>query len=144
MQQPAALIVEGYGVHAPRFAGITVYATHVTTKALQVVTRTEQTAALVNAEMARMVRCLRPLYYIEVLSVLKTAPSFRNRDVLCCIYANVGAVRTPARCSRKLLQQDEQQDTSTRPSWYHEPDLFFVLHMLPPGPPQRECCNTLP
>ncbi len=35
MQQPDdALIVEGYGVHAPRFAGITVYATQVTTKAL--------------------------------------------------------------------------------------------------------------
>ncbi len=30
-----ALIVEGYPVHEPRFAGITVYATQVTTKALQ-------------------------------------------------------------------------------------------------------------
>jgi deoxyinosine 3'endonuclease (endonuclease V) len=48
MQQPDdALIVEGYGVHAPRFAGITVYATQVTTKMLHAVKRTEQ-AALVN------------------------------------------------------------------------------------------------
>jgi hypothetical protein len=37
-----ALIVEGYGVHAPCFAGITVYATQVTTKALQAAKRTEQ------------------------------------------------------------------------------------------------------
>jgi hypothetical protein len=44
MQQPDdALIVEGYGVHAPRFAGITVYATQVTTKALQAAKRQEQT-----------------------------------------------------------------------------------------------------
>jgi hypothetical protein len=43
-----ALIAEGYGVHAPRFAGITVYATNVTTKALQAAKRTEQTAAPVN------------------------------------------------------------------------------------------------
>ncbi len=33
------LIVEGYGVHAPRFAGITVYATQVTTKMLQAAKR---------------------------------------------------------------------------------------------------------
>ena len=39
-----ALIVEGYPVHAPRFAGITVYATQVTTKALQAAKRTEQPA----------------------------------------------------------------------------------------------------
>jgi len=37
-----ALIVEGYGVHEPRFAGITVYATHVTTKALQAAKRKDQ------------------------------------------------------------------------------------------------------
>jgi hypothetical protein len=36
------LIVEGYGVHEPRFAGITVYATNVTTKALQAAKRKEQ------------------------------------------------------------------------------------------------------
>jgi hypothetical protein len=42
-----ALIVEGYPVHEPRFAGITVYATQVTTKALQAAKRTEP-AALVN------------------------------------------------------------------------------------------------
>ncbi len=34
-----ALIVERYPVHEPRFAGITVYATHVTTKALQAAKR---------------------------------------------------------------------------------------------------------
>jgi hypothetical protein len=39
-----ALIVEGYPVHEPRFAGITVYATQVTTKALQATKRTEQAA----------------------------------------------------------------------------------------------------
>ena len=38
------LIVEGYPVHEPRFAGITVYATHVTTKALQAAKRKEQAA----------------------------------------------------------------------------------------------------
>jgi predicted GTPase len=38
------LIVEGYPVHAPRFAGITVYATQVTTKALQAAKRKEQAA----------------------------------------------------------------------------------------------------
>jgi hypothetical protein len=43
-----ALIVEGYPVHEPRFAGITVYATQVTTKALQAAKRTEQPAAPVN------------------------------------------------------------------------------------------------
>ena len=49
MQQPDdALILEGYGVHEPRFAGITVYATQVTTKALQAAKRTEQTAAPVR------------------------------------------------------------------------------------------------
>ncbi len=49
MQQPDdALIVEGYGVHAPRFAGITVYATQVTMKMLQAAKRTEQTAAPVG------------------------------------------------------------------------------------------------
>ncbi len=37
-----ALIVEGYEVHAPRFAGITVYAPQVTTKALQAAKRKEQ------------------------------------------------------------------------------------------------------
>jgi hypothetical protein len=40
-----ALIVEGYGVHEPRFAGITVYATNVTTKALQAAKRKEQSTA---------------------------------------------------------------------------------------------------
>jgi len=45
MEQPDdALIVEGYPVHEPRFAGITVYATQVTTKALQAAKRTEQVA----------------------------------------------------------------------------------------------------
>ena len=49
MQQPDdALIVEGYPVHEPRFAGITVYATQDTTKALQAAKRTEQTAAPVR------------------------------------------------------------------------------------------------
>ncbi len=43
-----ALIVEGYGVHEPRFKGITVYATQVTTKALQATKRKEQSAASVN------------------------------------------------------------------------------------------------
>jgi hypothetical protein len=33
------LIVEGYQVHAPRFKGITVYATQVTTKALHAAKR---------------------------------------------------------------------------------------------------------
>ncbi len=42
MQQPDdALIVEGYSVHEPRFAGITVYATQVTTKVLQAAKRKE-------------------------------------------------------------------------------------------------------
>ena len=40
------LIVEGYPVHEPRFAGITVYATHVTTKALQAAKRKEQTGGV--------------------------------------------------------------------------------------------------
>ncbi len=45
MQQPDdALIVEGYPVHEPRFAGITVYAMQVTTKALQAAKRKEQAA----------------------------------------------------------------------------------------------------
>ena len=49
MEQPDdALIVEGYVVHAPRFAGITVYATQVTTKAMQAAKRKEQTAPPVN------------------------------------------------------------------------------------------------
>ena len=49
MEQPDdALIVEGYGVHEPRFAGITVYATQVTTKTLQAAKRTEQAAAPEN------------------------------------------------------------------------------------------------
>jgi hypothetical protein len=43
-----ALIMEGYPVHEPRFAGITVYATQVTTKALQSAKRKEPTAAPVN------------------------------------------------------------------------------------------------
>ena len=43
-----ALIVEGYGVHAPRFAGITVYATHVTTKALHAAKRKDQATVPVN------------------------------------------------------------------------------------------------
>ncbi len=43
-QSDDALIVEGYPVHEPRFAGITVYTTQVTTKALQVTKRKEQTA----------------------------------------------------------------------------------------------------
>jgi hypothetical protein len=38
-----ALIVEGYPVHEPRFAGTTVYTTQVTTKALQAAKRKEQT-----------------------------------------------------------------------------------------------------
>jgi hypothetical protein len=49
MQQPDdALIGEGYPVHELRFAGITVYATQVTTKALQATKRKEQSAASVN------------------------------------------------------------------------------------------------
>jgi predicted GTPase len=40
------LIVEGYPVHEPRFAGITVYATQVTTKALQVAKRKQQVASV--------------------------------------------------------------------------------------------------
>jgi hypothetical protein len=49
MEQPDdALIVEGYPVHAPRFAGITVYATSVTTKALQAAKWKEQAVAPVN------------------------------------------------------------------------------------------------
>jgi hypothetical protein len=40
-----ALIVEGYPVHEPRFAGITVYATQVTRRVLQVATRKEQSTA---------------------------------------------------------------------------------------------------
>jgi hypothetical protein len=43
-----ALIVEGYPVHEPRFAGITVYATQVTTKTLQAAKRQAQTAATVS------------------------------------------------------------------------------------------------
>ena len=43
------LIVEGYPVHEPRFAGITVYATQVTTKALQAAKRKEP-ATPVNEE----------------------------------------------------------------------------------------------
>ncbi len=43
-----ALIVEGYPVHELRFAGITVYATQVTTKMLQAAKRKEQPAAPVN------------------------------------------------------------------------------------------------
>jgi hypothetical protein len=41
-----ALIVEGYPVHEPRFAGITVYATQVTTKVLQAAKRTAQTGGV--------------------------------------------------------------------------------------------------
>jgi hypothetical protein len=41
-----ALIIEGYPVHEPRFAGITVYATQVTTKALQAAKRKEQPASV--------------------------------------------------------------------------------------------------
>jgi hypothetical protein len=49
MQQPDdALIVEGYPVHEPRFAGITVYATQVTTKTLQAAKRKDQTSVPVN------------------------------------------------------------------------------------------------
>ncbi len=49
MQQPDdALIVEGYPVYESRFAGITVYATQVTTKALQVAKRKEQATASVS------------------------------------------------------------------------------------------------
>ena len=45
MQHAAdALIVEGYPVHEPRFAGITVYATQVTTKALQAAKRKTEAA----------------------------------------------------------------------------------------------------
>ena len=43
-----ALIVEGYPVHEPRFAGITVYATQVTRRVLQAAKRKEQLAAPVN------------------------------------------------------------------------------------------------
>ena len=39
-QADDALIVEGYPVHEPRFAGITVYTTQVTTKAVQAAKRT--------------------------------------------------------------------------------------------------------
>jgi hypothetical protein len=39
-----ALIVEGYPVHEPRFAGITVYARQVTTKALQAAKRKTESA----------------------------------------------------------------------------------------------------
>ena len=47
MQNAAdALIGEGYPVHAPRFAGGTVYAPQVTTKALQATTRTAQTGGV--------------------------------------------------------------------------------------------------
>jgi hypothetical protein len=50
MQNPEdALIAEGYPVHEPRFAGITVYVTQVTTKALQAAKRKEQPAAPVRA-----------------------------------------------------------------------------------------------
>jgi hypothetical protein len=45
-----ALIVEGYPVHEPRFAGITVYATQVTTKVLQAAKRRVQTAAAPASE----------------------------------------------------------------------------------------------
>ncbi len=38
------LIIEGYPVHHPRFTGITVYATQVTTKLLQAAKRQQQTA----------------------------------------------------------------------------------------------------
>jgi hypothetical protein len=49
MQQPDdALIVEGYPVHEPRFAGITVYATQVTTKTLQAAKRKDQTSVPVR------------------------------------------------------------------------------------------------
>ena len=41
-----ALIVEVYPLHEPRFAGVTVYATQVTTKALQAAKRKEQTASV--------------------------------------------------------------------------------------------------
>jgi hypothetical protein len=45
IEQPDdALIVEGYPVHEPRFAGITVYATQVTTKALQAAKRKTEAA----------------------------------------------------------------------------------------------------
>ncbi len=43
-QSDDALIVEGYPVHAPRFAGITVYAMQVTTKVLQAAKRTKEPA----------------------------------------------------------------------------------------------------
>jgi len=50
MQNAAdAFSVEGCPVHAPRFAGITVYATQVTTTALHAAKRTEQAAVPVNA-----------------------------------------------------------------------------------------------
>ena len=47
-----ALIVEGYPVHEPRFAGITVYATQVTTKALQAAKRKMEAAAAPQANDA--------------------------------------------------------------------------------------------
>ncbi len=43
-----ALIVEGYPAHEPRFAGITVYATQVTTAALHAAKRKEQAVAPVR------------------------------------------------------------------------------------------------
>jgi len=45
-QPDDALIVEGYPVHEPRFAGITVYATNVTTKLLQAAKRKEQASSV--------------------------------------------------------------------------------------------------
>jgi hypothetical protein len=45
-QADDALIVEGYPVHEPRFAGITVYATQVTTKGLQAVKRKEHATSV--------------------------------------------------------------------------------------------------
>jgi hypothetical protein len=45
-QPDDALIVEGYPVHEPRFTGITVYVTNVTTKAVHAAKRKEQTASV--------------------------------------------------------------------------------------------------
>ncbi len=47
MPQPDdVLIVECEPIHGPRFAGITVYATQVTTKALQAAKRKDQAASV--------------------------------------------------------------------------------------------------
>ncbi len=49
MQHDDVLLVEGYGMHAPRFAEITVCTAQVATNALHAATRQAQTAAPVRA-----------------------------------------------------------------------------------------------